>query len=91
MEMVLETIMDVLLDTAMLILILHLVRTPDGNKKGFRFASITFAVGFAFGIVAKCIEKGTFAAVILYALGFMLAYTAFLFTLPERGTHDEKH
>ena len=39
--------------------------------------------------VGKCLEKCSIAAIILYALGFMLAYTVFLFTFPEKRKRNE--
>lgn len=90
METVFEIIMDVLLDAATLFLVLHLIKIADCEKKSYRLVSGTFAVGFAFGVAAECIAKDSAAAVILYALGFMLAYTAFVFTFPEKRKHNEK-
>lgn len=89
MESVLEIIMGVLLDAAMFILVLHLVKNQDGERKGFRFAALTFAAGFALGVACKCFAGGGYAAMILYLLGFMLAYAAFLFTFPGKRKHHE--
>lgn len=90
MQSVLEIIMNVFLDAAMLFLVLHLLKTQDCKKKNYRLASGTFAVGFALGAVAKCFSKGNPSSIIMYALGFMLAYTAFVFTFPEKRKHNEE-
>ncbi len=89
MELVLEIVMGVLLDAAMGILVVHLLRSSREEKKSCRPDALTFAVGFAFGAVSKCFAGGSCAAMMLYVLGFMLAYTAFLFTLPEKRKPHE--
>lgn len=89
MKSVLEIIMVAMLDSAMLILLLNTLKRPCTEKKNSRFVSVAFAVGFALGIVGKCLEKCSIAAIILYALGFMLAYTVFLFTFPEKRKRNE--
>lgn len=90
MELILEIIMGVLLDAAMFILVINLLKARDGEKKKYRLLSVTFAVGFVFGITSKkCFVGGNYAVIILFALGFMLAYTAFIFTFPEKRKRHE--
>lgn len=89
MKLVLEILTGVLLDAAMLVLVLHLLKAPEEEKRGCRPAALTFAVGFALGTTAQCLAGESPAAVILCALGFMLAYTAFLFTFPEKRKRHE--
>lgn len=89
MKSVLEIIMAALLDSAMLILLLSTLKKPCAEKKDNRFVSVAFAAGFALGVVGKYLEKGSIAAMVLYALGFMLAYTVFLFTFPEKRRRNE--
>ena len=89
MKSVWEIIMIAMLDSAMFILLLNILKRPCTERKTCRFAAGTFAVGFALGVVEKCLEKGSIAAMILYALGFMLAYTVFLLTVPEKRKRNE--
>ena len=43
-----------------------------------------FAIGFFLGMIAKCVVGGSYIALALYALGFVLSYTAVVFTVPEK-------
>lgn len=89
METILEIITVILLDTATLLLVLHILKVSDDEKKGYRLVSGTFAVGFALGVVSECFTESSCFLMILYALGFMLAYIAFLFALPEKRKRYE--
>ena len=89
MELILETVMGILLDAAMLVLILHLIKASDCEKKGYRLVSGTCAAAFALGVADRCVAGNVDAVMILYALGFMLAYTAFVFTFPGKRKRNE--
>ena len=93
MEQVLELGMVILLDAATFILLLNLLKNLNLEEHvcRLRLVSGTFAIGFALGVAAKFFDGGSCAAMILYALGFMLAYTAFVFTFPEkRKCHESR-
>ena len=49
-----------------------------------RFTAAVFAIGFFLGMIAKCVVGGSYIALALYALGFVLSYTAVVFTVPEK-------
>ena len=89
MELLLEIVMCVFLDAAMLVLLLNVFREETAAKKRYRLVSATFAIGFLCGTLAQILFGGSIIVMVLFALGFMLAYTAFVFTVPERRKHDE--
>lgn len=89
MELLFEVLMSVMLDAAMIVLVVQLIKMPAEKRKNYRLLSGTFAAGFVFGIAAKCLFcKNNFVA-ILFAVGFILAYTAFVFTFPEKRRQHE--
>ena len=61
----------------------------DEEKRHCRFTAAAFAVGSAFGVAAEWLAGDSCAAAMLYALCFMLAYTAFVFSFPEKGKPHE--
>ncbi len=89
MELLFEVLMSVMLDAAMIVLILKLIKMPGEKRKNYRVLSGTFAAGFIFGIAAKCLFAQSHLVTILFAVGFILAYTAFVFTFPEKGQKHE--
>lgn len=90
MQLLFEIVMCVFLDAAMLALLLTVFKAETAAKKGYRLGSGTFAVGSLCGAFAQILFGGSIAVMVLFALGFMLAYTAFVFTIPDRRKHDER-
>lgn len=89
MKLIWESIMGTLLDEAMFILVLTLLGADSKQKREYRLLAGTFAVGLAFGTAAECLSGGGYAVIIIFALGFALALTAFVLTFPRKGSHDE--
>ena len=83
-------IADIFIDIGLAIFLLNLI-----NKKGerilcARLISVTFGIGFVIGTVSAGI-RGINVFVIPDVLGFILSYTAFLFTFPEiKSEVDDK-
>lgn len=90
MDVVLAIGMSGMLDGAMACLIGRLLRCTDEEKKQYRFLSGSFAVGFSLGWIAAYLSGSSVALWMPIALGGMLAYTAFLFTFPEKRNHHGK-
>ena len=55
----------------------------DGSREG-RFFSAVMGAGMLLGTIGAFIENESIALVIATVLGFMLSYTAFLFSLPRK-------
>lgn len=89
MELIFEVIMCVLFDAAMLVLVLRLCNSDKSKIKDCRLISGTFALGFLFGIVEKCLTHGSFTATVLLVLGFVLACIAFALTFSEKRKDNE--
>ena len=67
---------------------LRTVRRAGERDESVHFPALTFGVGSALG-VAFCALSGLTAPMIAFALGFMLSYAAFVFTLPEKRKAHE--
>ncbi len=90
METIIEAIMGVMFDAAMVLLIMRLLGAAEKEeKKKYRFISAVFVVGFLLGTASKCLSGGSPLTLILFALGFMLSYTAFVFTFPGKRNQNE--
>ena len=89
MELVLEIVMGTLFAAAMGIFVFRVVKATDEEKRHCRFTAAAFAVGSAFGVAAEWLVRESCAAAVLYALCFMLAYTAFVFSFPEKRKPHE--
>ena len=81
MELALELITDICIDIGMAILLFTLIRKSGKRIPGARLLSAT--VGLVFGTIAAGM-RGINAFVIPDALGFILSYSAFLFTFPGK-------
>ena len=58
------------------------------NQNAAGLAMAIFGAGLALAVI-RCAVDGHYAAMILFALGFMLSYASFVFALPEkRKTHE---
>lgn len=89
METIIEAIMGIMFDAAMVLLIMRLLGAEKEEKKKHRFISAVFVVGFLLGTASKCLSGGSPLTLILFALGFMLSYTAFVFTFPGKRNQNE--
>ena len=88
MEITLELIADICVDIAMAILLWNLISKKGKRMRCARLLSATFGIGFIIGTVAAGI-RGINAFIIPDALGFILSYTAFLFTFPGRKSEAD--
>lgn len=88
MEITLELIADIFVDIAMAILLWNLISKKGKRIPCARLLSATFGIGFIIGTVAAGI-RGINAFIIPDALGFILSYTAFLFTFPGRKSEAD--
>lgn len=89
MEKWLESLMAVSLDAAVLSLILCLVRDAGARGIRTRLTAAAFGIGFLLGVVSNVLMDGSRLVLMLFALGFMLSYTAFVFTFPEARKRHE--
>ena len=78
--------MGIFWDIALLRLTLRTVRRAGERNESVQFTALTFGMGSALG-VAFCALSGLTAP--MFALGFMLSYAAFVFTLPEKRKAHE--
>lgn len=81
---VLEIVMGALFTAAMGIFVFRVAKATDEEKRHCRFTAAAFAAGSAFGVATEWLTGADCAAAMLYALCFMLAYTAFVFSFPEK-------
>mgnify|MGYP006886765848 FL=1 len=88
MEITLELIADICVDIAMAILLWNLISKKGKLIPCARLLSATFGIGFIIGTIAAGI-RGINAFIIPDALGFILSYTAFLFTFPGRKSEAD--
>lgn len=86
---VLEIVMGALFTAAMGIFVFRVAKATDEEKRNCRFTAAAFTAGSAFGVAAEWLTGEGCAAAMLYALCFMLAYTAFVFSFPEKGKPHE--
>ncbi len=89
MELIFEVIMCILFDAAMLVLVLRLCSSDKPKIKDCRLISGTFALGFLFGVIKKCLTRGSFTVTVLFTLGFVLACIAFALTFSEKRKSNE--
>ncbi len=76
----LEIFTEIMFDAAVIIMIFKIVHNIKNDNLTERFTAITMGFGFLIYCILKVLSGGTGAAFILAALGFMLSYTAFVFT-----------
>lgn len=88
MEITLELIADICVNIAMAILLWNLISKKEKRIPCARLLSATFGIGVIIGTVAAGI-RGINAFIIPDALGFILSYTAFLFTFPGRKSEAD--
>ena len=61
-------------------MVVHAAQHIGEDTGRVRFTAAVFAIG----MIAKCVVGGSYIALALYALGFVLSYTAVVFTVPEK-------
>ncbi len=83
MALTLEIFTEIMFDAAMLIFVLQLARHIGQKVPGAGFTSVLTGIGFILYGIAKCVSGGSYAVYILSLLGFMLSYTAFIFTFSK--------
>ena len=83
MALTLEIFTEIMFDAAMLIFVLRLARHIGQKVPGAGFTSVLTGIGFILYGIAKCVSGGSYAVYILSLLGFMLSYTAFIFTFSK--------
>ena len=88
MNIALELIADICVDLAMAILLWNLISKGTKPIPGSRLIAATFGVGFVMGTISAGL-RGALPLVVPDALGFMLSYTAFLFTFPGRKSEGD--
>lgn len=74
----------VFLDLAMLVLVIKLATDSAAINKWVRFAALTALFGFVCAGVGEYFAELGVGLLVLTFLGFMLAYTAFVFSFPRR-------
>ncbi len=90
--LILESLMLIFLDAAMLMLVVQLARlarTDGKNLPHARLISAAMGVGFLLGTLLQVLNDNTLL-VYLNALGFMLSYTAFLFSVWQKKPEGKK-
>ena len=86
----LEIVMGIFLNAAALSEIVSVISDSPETLRQKRFVSLTLAVGFLLGVITECVRNNNMTALILFALGFMLSYAAFILTVPEKRKLSEK-
>ena len=85
MATVFSILMAVMVDAATFVLVLKLATDASSRNGWTRFASATMALGFVCTCVGEFLTGINVALLILSFLGFMLSYTAFVFSFPRRN------
>ncbi len=86
----LEIVMGIFLNAAALSEIVSVISGSPETLRQKRFVTLTLAVGFLLGVITECVRNNNMTALILFALGFMLSYAAFILTVPEKRKLSEK-
>ncbi len=89
MAELLETVMTAVFDIALLFLVIYSANGRTANS-GTRLVALTFSLGFLLGILSKCIAGSGYAVMTLSALGFMLSYMLFVFSIPEKRKNNDR-
>lgn len=85
MESFFEILTVLMLDAAAAVLIFVILKADTLPKSAYRFSATAMALGFLIGTVGKRLLDENYPVMLLFALGFMLSYTAFVFTFPQRS------
>ncbi len=86
----LEIVMGIFLNAAALSEIVSVISGLPETLRQKRFVTLTLAVGFLLGVITECVRNNNMTVLILFALGFMLSYAAFILTVPEKRKLSEK-
>ena len=85
MESFFEILTVLILDAASAVLIFVILKADTLPKSAYSFSAAAMALGFLIGTVGKRLLDENYPVMLLFALGFMLSYTAFVFTFPQRS------
>ena len=83
MKFALEVLTCVMLDAAMLVFVFELVRKRAKGNASKRITSACMGLGFLICCISEVMRTDGYAVFVLGALGFMLSYTAFVFTFSQ--------
>lgn len=86
----LDIVMGIFLNAAALSEIVSVISGSPETLRQKRFVTLTLAVGFLLGVITECVRNNNMTVLILFALGFMLSYAAFILTVPEKRKLSEK-
>lgn len=86
----LEIVMGIFFNAAAVSEIASVISRSSEDLKQKRFFTVTLAIGFLLGVVTECVRNDNMLALILFALGFMLSYAAFILTVPEKRKTRER-
>ena len=75
-----EVIMGIVLDLAMLIMVFNLAYKRAHGSSVERITALCMGLGFLIYCISKIVSGSGYAMFTIAALGFMLSYTAFIFT-----------
>lgn len=75
-----EVIMGIVLDLAMLIMVFNLAYKRAHGSSVERITALCMGLGFLIYCISKIVIGSGYAMFTIASLGFMLSYTAFIFT-----------
>lgn len=90
MKSTLEILMTIMFDAGIFALLLGFVSGKLTDRKILRVISAAMGVGFVFAEAGKIAAGGNTAVFILCALGFMLSYALFVFSVPSGKKKDNQ-
>ena len=83
MKSTLEILMTIMFDAGVFALLLGFIGGKLTDRRTLRIISAAMGVGFVFAEAGKMAAGGSLAVFILCALGFMLSYSLFVFSIPS--------
>lgn len=90
MKSTLEILMTIMFDAGVFALLLGFISGKLTDRKTLRVISAAMGVGFVFAEAGKIAAGGNTAVFILCALGFMLSYALFVFSIPSGKKKDNQ-
>ena len=67
-----KSLWGIFFDAGTLAMVVHAAQHIGEDTGRVRFTAAVFAIGFFLGMIAKCVVGGSYIALALYALGFVL-------------------
>ncbi len=83
MDMAAQMLMDVMLDLVMVVMICKLLSEKMHGSTAERIIALSMGAGFFVSCISNAVCGGSGFILILTALGFMLSYTALVFTFSK--------